>query len=229
MKHLIIILSILLIPVNASAFWNPLKWFDDAAEGVVKKGSINASKRSVLKAGKRVRDSVVGKVFFKSTHLMGRFGDYIAAKRLTAMGYTKLRSKVDDIHGIDGVFVKRNSKGGVDEIIIVENKVNNATLSKGPPKQMSDEWINKKLGEMAKSNNNQTRQTAEIIKNKLATNPDKVKGELWHHNLKTGHTSRSSVDSDGDLGDQIYVWKDVLIKNKLTEWCARDIIICEHG
>lgn len=224
MKHILIAIVICLIPVNASAFFGT--FIDDMFRGAAKKVSLNAAKKGVIKAGKGVSESVIVKVFFKSTHLMGRFGDYITTKRLTAMGYTKLKSKVDDIHGIDGVFVKRNSKGEIDEIIIVENKVNNSKLSKGPPKQMSDDWVNKKLEEMAKSSDNKTRQTAQIIKNKMASSPGKVKRELWHHDLKTGQSSRSTVDSNGDIDEHIHTWKDSLIKNKLNDWCSNDIIQC---
>ena len=57
-------------------------------------------------------------VEFPNPQAMGRLGD-----SLTAQGYTKKYSKVDKIHGIDGVYVRYMGNGEPKEVIIIENKV----------------------------------------------------------------------------------------------------------
>ena len=62
-------------------------------------------------------------------------------------GYEKLDSKVEGNHGIDGIYVKRNSKGEITDLVIGEAKFGSSRLNK-KTKQMSNEWIQKNIDEL---------------------------------------------------------------------------------
>ena len=144
---------------------------------------------------KKVGDSGY-EVKFQNTHEMGRFGDWLTARRLTAQGYKKRDSKLNAVHGIDGVYV-RNEKDNpqkIQEILIVENKVGNAQLNR-PLGQMTDEWINDTVEKMLKNDNDKTRSTGELIR----ANPDLVRKELWRHDLDNGSTTISRLDGEANI------------------------------
>lgn len=129
-------------------------------------------------------------VKFRDSHEKGRLGDSLTARHLTAKRYDKEISKLDKVHGIDGVYVRRDSSRKPLDITIVENKVDSSRLSPG---QMSDDWVGEKLARMMEHGDDSLRQTARLIR----SNPDIVRKELWHHNLRTGTTSIYSLDEGG--------------------------------
>ena len=138
------------------------------------------------------------RVEFQNPHSKGKFGDWLTAKRLRAAGYKKLESKLDTIHGIDGVYVLRNHNGSPKEILIVENKVDSGQLNLGPPKQMSDDWIKKRIDKMMKSDDKNVRHTGKL----LSENPNLLRKELWHHDLSNGVTSIHSLDREANKTSQ---------------------------
>lgn len=129
-------------------------------------------------------------VKFRNSHEKGRLGDALTARYLTAKQYDKLNSKLDKVHGIDGVYVHHDHSGKPLDIIIVENKVDSSTLNPG---QMSNDWIEERLVRMMKHEDDSLRQTATLIR----TNRNIVRKELWHHNLRSGTTSIFSLDDGG--------------------------------
>ena len=129
------------------------------------------------------------KVEFQNSQAMGRFGDSLTAKRLTAQGYTKEISKLDEIHGIDGVYVWYKNSGAPREIKIVENKVGSGILVGD---QMTDMWVNKRVSQMLKHTDAKVRRTGELIR----TNQSLVHKELWHYDLDSGKVTTSPLDAE---------------------------------
>ena len=128
-------------------------------------------------------------VSFENLHAKGRLGDALTAVRLTAAGYKKLPSKLNRLHGIDGVYVRYDAKGDLLEILIVENKVDRGQLA---PNQMTDRWLNQKMEAMKNSADEEVRRAGELIRD----NPSLVRKELWQHNLRNGKTTISSLDGE---------------------------------
>lgn len=134
-------------------------------------------------------------ILFLNSQQKGRLGDRLTAMRLTGQGYEKLKSKYNDLHGIDGVYVKRSASGEVSEILLVESKVDSAQLNPGPPAQMSDAWIRQSCHKMLISGDPETARTAQLILDHLDS--PKLRRELWHHDLSTGKTTVRPVDTRG--------------------------------
>ena len=128
-------------------------------------------------------------VEFSNPQAMGRFGDSLTARRLTAQGYTKETSKVDDIHGIDGVYVRYKSNKTPQKIIIVENKAGSGRLIGD---RMTDMWVNKQINKMLDHSDHKVRRTGELIR----ANPNLVDKQLWHYDLYSGKTTISSLDAE---------------------------------
>jgi RHS repeat-associated protein len=80
-------------------------------------------------------------------------------------GYEKLPSHVEGNHGIDGVYVKRDANGNINDLVIGEAKFGNSRLNKntsmGP--QMSKKWVEANIKKMMKSNNKATREAGEEL------------------------------------------------------------------
>ena len=128
-------------------------------------------------------------VEFPNSQAMGRLGDSLTAKRLTAQSYTKETSKVDEIHGIDGVYVRYKSNETPQEIIIVENKAGSGKLT---GEQMTDMWVNKLVNKMIEHTDDKIRRTGELIR----TNQSLVHKQLWHYDLDSGKVTISSLDAE---------------------------------
>ena len=128
-------------------------------------------------------------VNFANRQEKGRLGDALTASRLTAAGYKKLASKLNQLHGIDGVYVKYDAKGDPVEILIIENKVDGGTLAK---EQMTDNWFTRKVESMIEHADEDVRRAGELIRD----NPSLVRKELWHHDLRNGRTTISSLDGE---------------------------------
>lgn len=173
----------------------------------------------------QTKKTIIGEISFKNSHVKGRLGDRLSALRLTGMGYKKLNSKINTLHGIDGVYIKRKN-GKINEILIVENKVDGSQLSYGPPKQMSDEWIIGNAHKMLSKENKSLQQTGKLIINAMNNNPVLIKKQLWKHDLETGDTSVKKIGKHGEVMETVKKWKDNLIPNELKKWCNKGRITC---
>lgn len=136
----------------------------------------------------RVGDSGY-EIEFRDPHSKGRFGDSLTARRLTAQGYRKEPSKLDTIHGIDGVYIQYYDNGSPREILIVESKVDSGKLG---TKQMTDERIAELVERMLVHADPEVRRTGKLIRE----NPDLVRKELWHHYLANGKTTVSRLNAE---------------------------------
>ncbi len=168
--------------------------------------------------------TVAGTVQFLDTFEIGKLGDYLTARRLGGMGYKKLLSKYDSIHGIDGIFYKSSADGKIGELIIVENKVGNGRLVPG---QMSDNWVGERLDKMLATSDESLRRTATMVIDLIDNSPNKVSKQLWHHDLVTGKTVVRDVSSEGKAGDTIYEWIDSFIEKEVKTRCSRGTLVCE--
>lgn len=167
--------------------------------------------------------TVAGEVTFTNSFEKGILGDALTAKRITALGYSKLPSKYNIVNGIDGIFVKRDATGAIVELIVVENKVDSSRLAL---KQMSDEWLFSRIEKMKIAGNEEVRKTGEMLYNLLSHQPQLVRKELWQHDLKNGSTVVRSVSADGKPGVILRSWSDTLIQNQLLDRCRRQIYVC---
>jgi Holliday junction resolvase-like predicted endonuclease len=99
----------------------------------------------------------------------GEFGEAFVRLPLKKSGYTILSSKINNSgHGIDVIAAKLNPDGSIKELVFIESKfaadgrlVLKDTLS---GKQMSREWIEKKLKDMVKSNDPAVQESAKKIR-----------------------------------------------------------------
>lgn len=178
------------------------------------------SERSMLEQNSQIKAPT-----YENTHQKGTVGDYITAQRMTGMGYKKLGSKITTLHGIDGVYLKKNIDGSIKELITVENKTNTSHLNPGPPRQMSDEWIQQRIEKMLSSSDEEVRQTGVLLK----TNPDKIEKQLWQHDLSSGSTKVTLIDKDGYVSDNKYNWNDDLTKNTMDRLCNTGKLICDNS
>lgn len=136
----------------------------------------------------KVKDSGF-EIEFPNSHEEAKFGDWLTAIRLTAQHYRKEPSKLNSIHGIDGVYVRYYDNGNPRDILIVENKVGGGKLGQG---QMTDEGIAKRVKKMIDHQDADVRRTGELIRK----NPSLVRKELWHHDLASGKTKVSYLDTE---------------------------------
>jgi hypothetical protein len=163
-------------------------------------------------------------VEFPHSHVKGRLGDRLTALRLAGRGYKKLKSKYDDLHGFDGVYVKKNAAGEIVEIRLVESKVDSSRLIPGPPPQMSDEWIRQVCAKMQEQGNPELTETARLILDHM--NSPKLKRELWHHDLAKGKTTVRQVDAGGKPGAVTEGWEDKLVANEIARQCGVALLVC---
>ena len=170
------------------------------------------------------KETPIGKIEFRNSHEKGRLGDRITALRLTGMGYKKLTSKIDNIHGIDGVFIKKNESGEIIEVLIVENKVDSARLADN---QMSNDWLLKQAELMRNSHDIALQKTGQIIIDSI-DNPNIIfKKELWQHDLYKGLTIVKRLGQSGEVLNALHKYKDNLINNELKRACEKKIYTCE--
>ena len=148
----------------------------------------------------------------------GDFGDALTANRLKYAGYMAAPSKVTQIKGIDGVYLRHENDGTLKEIRIVENKVDRGVLIKD---QMTDMWVKNNVTQMLSRSNEAVRHTGQLIRD----NPNLVRKQLWHHDLSSGKTKIYSLDrhatkklirTDSDLGKQV---RDICQSNDLDFTC----------
>ena len=153
---------------------------------------VPAKANSPFPQSKKIGDSGY-KVEFPSSQKKGTFGDWLTAKRLTAGGYEKWKSKRGEIHGIDGVYVRyeEGNPQKVQKILIVENKVGRAPINR-KTRQMTKEWIDEAVEQMLE--NDGTHRTGELIR----ANSGLVSKELWRHDLDKGSTVIHRLDDEAN-------------------------------
>lgn len=159
--------------------------------------------------------TIMGIMTFKNTHEIGSFGDYMTARRMTAMGYEKLISKNDKIHGIDGVYMKKTGENY--EIRIVENKVDKSELSE---RQMTDQWIQENAEKLANSNDSDLRNTGNLIL-ELYNKKVNFSRELWKYNLEKGSLEIHLLDDNAKIIGSIPTPQgtETFIKNSIRDVC----------
>lgn len=222
---LLFVFSLCLLSNQSYAFkWS--SFFDEAVDftkRVFRKSADEATDKP--KRWPQIRNTKIGKIIFANSITKGRFGERLTAKRLTGMGYTKIKSKYDSSHGIDGVYIKKK-KGKINEIIITESKVDGGTLNAGPPKQMSDEWIIDQCHKLLSSGDPDAKQTARLVLDTMQDNPNIIKKQLWKHDLENGKTIVYNLDNNGNINNKVYSWEDKLIENELRIWCEKGRLKC---
>ena len=94
---------------------------------------------------------------------------------------------------------------------------------------MSDEWIKKNLDTIIVKGDNQSKQLAKIIKDKLDTEPQKVKKMIYRHKLEEGKTIKIPVDKNGNEFRESVVESDEYypMKNKLTAFAKSKGILVQ--
>lgn len=221
----LIIAIIYLTPLESKAFqWSSI--IDEAFDffkGFARKGADNVDE--VAKTWPQIKQTKVGKIIFNDPLTKGRLGERLTAKRLTGMGYTKLQSKYDEAHGIDGVYIKKTNKS-IEEIIITESKVDRSFLNPGPPKQMSDDWIRDRCQKLVQSSDRDAQETGRMILEAMDRNPNVIKRQLWQHDLESGTTVVKDLDLNANVIRQAYRWDDRLIENELKVWCEKGRLQC---
>lgn len=171
-----------------------------------------------------IKHTIGGSVKFADTHAIGRLGDALTVKRLTALGYSKLNSKYTQIHGIDGIYLLQNDSNEIVELLIVENKVDTGRLGAGA---MSDEWVLNRTYKMINSGDEKVIAVGKLILELLEKNPSAVKKQLWHHDLETGITTVKEINANGTVRlEPSSKWQDNFIKNQIQRWCQLGSITC---
>lgn len=177
----------------------------------------------IIRGVPRTITTVVGNVRFANTFEIGALGDYLTAKRLGSMGYHKLPSKINKIHGIDGIYIKKSPSGTMTELLIVENKVGSSRLS---PRQMSESWIMENVEKMRLSSDRQVQTTGDAIFEAMSSNPEIIQRQIWNHNIETGGTVVRKLNQKGKPGDVLYDWSDRFIENTINQRCASGTLMC---
>lgn len=136
----------------------------------------------------RVGDSGY-EIEFRDSVAKGNFGDSLTGIRLTAQGYGEEVSKIDGTHGIDGVYTRYANNGNLQEVLIVENKVDSGVLDPG---QMTDTWIDEKVEKLIASGDSDMGHIGTLIQK----NPSLVRKQLWRHHLASGETTVSRLDPE---------------------------------
>jgi hypothetical protein len=201
-----------------------LKYGDNLEGLAIKNADEIGQMLPVIRMWPSTMDTVVGKVQFVNSIQKGKLGDYLTARRLTAMGYTKLPSKYNGVNGIDGLFVKRGTDGQITDLLIIENKVDGGRLAPG---QMSDAWVLDRVHRMSGAADPEIRASAEKVQDILNQRPNSVHKELWQHSLRDGTTTVRSLDANGNPAAVTRSWQDSFIKNRLTDLCNRNDLVCE--
>lgn len=147
------------------------------------------------------------KLFLKYPHLsktaidkkIGALSEEMMHKYFLSSGWTKLEGGIG-VHGIDGLYVKRDKAGKIVDTLIVESKYNKSNLRRNSSgdKQMSKEWILEKIRELQKANPNNIdyKDIHKIVSN------DDHRARLWRLKLDDNKLSIdiSNVDAVGATG-----------------------------
>lgn len=138
----------------------------------------------------------LGAVTAANTHAVGKVGERFTTQRLTAEGLEKLNSKIDSIHGIDGLFCRRLD-GQIVELIVTETKVNKSQLKAG---QLTRSGVEHRLRQaIEKAPTMAARQDLEAALELVAKDSPVVSFQLWRHDLSTGTTRVREVTPRGEV------------------------------
>ncbi len=145
---------------------------------------------------------------------LGNLGEMMMDQYYISLGYKPLNkhrvTSLDDKKGgfktgIDGVYEKTNPDG-TKTYVIADAKYNTSQLSEtNDGKQMSDNWINKRLDDAV------GKEKADEIRNAAEDNPDSVRHEIYHIDPNVDengniHTDIQKVDSEGNkIGEKTIV------------------------
>lgn len=101
-------------------------------------------------------------------------GEGLMEAIMKKQNYSRLPSKVEGNHGIDGVFVKLNKNGDIKELVIGEAKFGSSRLGKtSMGRQMSDPWIKANIKKMQNAKDTATQDAGNLI-NKYIINQMKM-------------------------------------------------------
>lgn len=171
---------------------------------------INEKQKAAIKAAlERIRNGEK-----LTNEELGNLGEMMMDQYYISKGYKPLNkhrvTSIDDKKGgfktgIDGVYEKTNPDG-TKSYVIVDAKYNTSQLSEtNDGKQMSDNWIDKRLDEAV------GKEKADEIRDAAEDDPDSVTHEVYHidPNIDENgnmHTDTQKVDSDGNkVGDKTIV------------------------
>ena len=142
----------------------------------------------------------------------GAIGEEISTSLYKKNGYSKLDAGKGR-HGIDGLYVKRDSDGKINDIIISEVKTGNgklATVKKGSIQQMSKKWkldaLDKKISQLEKDGRpyaHKKKSLSELyeIRKKVETDSPMVKSHLTKINYKNNGKFSVTINKVVDDGD----------------------------
>jgi hypothetical protein len=171
--------------------------------------------------------TLIGTIIFPTSHAVGKVGDNLTALYLTGLGYTKKKSKISKVHGIDGVYARYSpADTSCWEIIVVENKINTSGYK---PHQLSLDGIESQCNKMLRSEDAEVHETAELILEMMSgANKDRLTRVLVRHDLRTGRSTRTAVDSDGNVLEKQGQWKNerhmrMVLRNAVKKGRAQEV------
>lgn len=183
---------------------------EDFGERELTENEINEKQKTEIKeALERIRNGEK-----LTNEELGNLGEMMMDQYYISKGYTPLNkhrvTSLDDRKGgfktgIDGVYEK-NNPDGTKSYVIADAKYNTSQLSEtNDGKQMSDNWIDKRLDDAV------GKEKADEIRDAEEDAPDSVRHEVYHidPNLDGNgnmHTDTQEVDSEGNkVGDKTIV------------------------
>jgi hypothetical protein len=132
---------------------------------------------------------------------MGGLGDAVVARIYTAKGYEKLPSKFSTVHGIDGVFVRRDGEKLL-ELVVVENKVNGSRLADG---QMTQQWLLDACEKMEHAGDGPVASTGRLVRQAISSDSDLVvRRHLVRVKLETGSCTAKALDESGSVIEEAW-------------------------
>lgn len=140
--------------------------------------------------------TMLGVVLFPTSHAAGKYGDWLTAIYFTRKGCVKRKSKLNAVHGIDGVYV-RPRKRITDhlDIFIVETKINSGRLQ---PDQLSVAGILSRCEDLIASGDDELRATGELVRHAVGRRTlHRVFRILVIHDLISGISTRHNVEPNG--------------------------------
>lgn len=133
---------------------------------------------------------------FDPRHVMGEATEGLMQDYFTSNGWTSIPGQVGR-QGIDGLFVKMDKSGVIEDVLFVESKHNTSNLGTNLVcgiRQMSQDWLKCKIDDLIRNSSKdgtsqeQTRQYEQIRKHVDTNN---YRGRLWRADL---HEGKLSID-----------------------------------
>jgi hypothetical protein len=151
--------------------------------------------------------TLIGTVVFPTSHDVGRMGDNLSAIYYTRRRYEKWKSKVNQVHGIDGVYVRSNPRNACHwEVVVVENKIN---TSRYKPYQLSVSGLRSQCEKMLMTMNREVKETAEIVLRALSGEDGfQLLRFVVRHDLRVGVSVRFCVDAEGNALQRHGKWNN---------------------